>query len=69
MKDFRMDISRLSTQRYRWIVGEKDSKFLSLAEGLSETVSLFPLEVIPKQGHRLLHSSPELILEQLKKLL
>lgn len=61
-KDF-SEIIRKYQNRITWIVGEKDPKFLNLADNLKQKKILSSTERIPSSGHRIPFDEPVLLAE------
>ncbi len=49
------------TKPILWVVGERDTKFLTLAEDLKSNHSSIQVVVVPQSGHRVLFDQPELL--------
>ena len=52
-----------------WVVGERDEKFVALAEALHQDIKQLKTEVIPEASHRVLFDSPKDLAERIKILI
>lgn len=64
-KDFRPLLRRF-TERLDWLVGERDSKFIAIAESLRTSVPGLRINVVRESGHRIHFDDPQAVADRLR---
>ncbi len=67
-KNFRPFLAN-HTSKVRWMVGERDAKFLQLSKKLKELLPELDLIVIPEASHRVMFDQPQGLVGEIQKVL